>query len=333
MGAVSIHRIDIRFRDVEYSLAFTPVPVPQSRPNGWTPGPGDTPMRLYHDDKNPFWYYAPRTLQMSLSITNEITKTEPPNKDQTKVDSRSQIVMPMQKRRDWLDWFVYTHGARAAAAIYTPKYGYFDGKANPENPDELTPANPYKLLIAGGQLVNVRHMERGYAFVEAQRFANGPDYTLTYQTHPHLILKQLNVGNRPDKSMFLQVDKGEVGGVGDVYLPLCSPELYKWLPGELASAPLAAVKAVLLERFPELPFRATLHGRSVTITEYCFSGSNVWGYVGWGDMEAGWYMLEEMLVTGNENDRTKGGNDQDRRVYISPWLHACPIPVIGWIRQ
>ena len=294
---------------------------------GWSPGPGDTPMRMYHDNRRADWGYAPRTLRLKIAISNEITRTCPPNKAGTRVYEDAKIEIPMRRRRDGLDWIRYTHGDWATERIYRPGYGYFDGGG--ENPDPFTPANVFKLLFGGGQLVNARYTEGRWAFVEAQSYQAGPDYSRTYADAPNLVLKQINVGNRPDKSMFLQVDKGEVGGVGDVYLPHCSDVFYPWVSAE----PMAAIELEFLEPFPSLPFMCHLYGREAMVTEYRFIGSDTWGYVEFGDLPRGWYCLERMRITGIESDRTKGGNDADREVLVTPWLHSCPIPVIDWTRQ
>jgi hypothetical protein len=303
-------------------------PKPKPRPAfGWFPGPGDHPKRMVHDDHSFMWGYAPRTLQMGLKITNEVTRTCPANKAGTRVYPNSKIEIVMKKRRDWLDWILATHGPWATKRILRPGYGYFDGPN--ENADPLTPENPFKVLLAGGQNVNELFQDGIWSLLETQDFSAGPNYSYVYSGYPHKVLKQCNIGNRTDKSMFIQVDKGEEGGVGDVYLPFCSDVIYPWL----SRHPMAAIETALLEPYPSLPFHASYMGFGVMITQYCVQGATVWGYVAAGELEAGWYVLEEMIISGDESDRSLGGNGDDRRVYVSPWMFTSLIPVIGWIRQ
>ena len=312
-----------------YAPPVPPIDAPEPRtspPPGWHPGPTDNPMRMYHDDKRADWGYAPRTLRLTIAITNEITPTRPTNKAQTKVYGDAKIEIPMKRRRDWLNWIYNTHGPWATERIYRPGYGYFDGAG--KNPDAFTPANAFKLLLGGGQLVNGRGTTGEYTLIETQNYDAGPDYGITYQNSPHLVLKQNNVGNDKDKNMFIQVDKGLKGGVGDVYLPNCSNVVYPWFD----NAPMAAVESEFLEDIPETPHTGVMYGQQVVVAEHCFSGSNTWGLVVSG-LPYGWYLLEEMLVTGDPNDMTKGGSGDDRRVYITPWVFTSPIPVIGWTRQ
>jgi hypothetical protein len=281
------------------------------------------------DNRRPDWGYQSRTLNEAIHVnpTNMVTKTNPAKRDNSGVDARSAIVMPLTDRRDWLNWILATHGPWATARILTAGYGYCDGTN--ENPDPLTPGNPYKLLLGGGQLVNVRYSDERWAYIQAQNFFGSPNYAITYQSHPYLILKQILVGHRQDRSMYYQVDKGEVGGVGDVYLPLMSDERYPWVSTE----PLATFEKAYLEPFPGLPFDAVLYGYDVTVTEFCFTGSDVWGNVEWGDLPHGWYCLERMRITGDPEHRGQGGCGDDREVLISPWLGTSGIPVIGWTRQ
>ena len=185
----------------------------------------------------------------------------------------------------------------------------------------------FNLLGAGGNDVHVLDITSdNWARVEHQDYHAGPNYAINPNEHRWLFSKQWLVGGQIGDAHWV-VDKGYVGGVGDVNIGLISPvEVYlsTWVPENGSRSGQQG-----LEFWPDLPLAGKLHGVDVTVTKYGLWKTNTFGFV----EGSGWHLLEEMVVSGDPDDRAVGGNWQDRRVYFEPWLKSHPPTYIGWTRE
>ena len=286
-----------------------PEPIPD--PVGWFvyPGDGNRPARVRHDDV--FW--RPR------KITNETFPLREYDPVAHRVSPVSKVIVRLDRDIRWIWWLRDLMGERVLGHFAQPGYGFMD--TNAEDTDPYTDEMKLGVITCGGNLVNVNDVVQvssgRWGLVDYQNVNADPDRSLTRENAPHLFIKQVLVGNTVEYPIFWVVDKGEIGGMGDVVWPF------------LSDRPVA-LRLNELEFFPEPPFDAYLCDVPVQVDAYCFSGSNVMGQV-----NGAWYMLEEMLVTGDVNDKGLGGNWLDRRLYIEhpDWPDGCAPPVIGWTRE
>jgi len=238
-----------------------------------------------------------RTEGISLQMTNEVFPCRPVQDG--KVNPHSKIITKLANRAEWVDRFREMMGKFVLGQFATHGYGWMD-----TNHDIYE--YKFGLIQCGGNLVNVTAVDSGYAYLQTQDFYQYPDRTLTYKHAPHLVIKQVLVGNSATQKIFWITDKKR----GDVIFPAVSPVQ-------------AALPVEQLEFFPELPWATWLDGKHlpVVIKAYRFLGSDTYGLI-----DNTWCLLEEMQITGN-------GSHLDRRVYVENWIETCPPPVIGWTRN
>lgn len=288
-------------QEYEYIPAETPEPSPVLEPvpmpDGFVVGPeyNGRIARIRHDP-------VPR---IPGAIVNEI---EPMHGE----DFRSKITYKLGLDPTWVDEFVRLNGQWIADRLFSEGVGWFD-----------TGFPAFSTLDCGGNLVScptTAIYESGWIDVEYQRFQNGPG-GIDYLKHPNLVTKQVLVTGTQTQTKIL-IDKGFPGGYGDTYIPKVSP--------------VQPHHSVInrdghngLQFYPGLPCFTTLHGVQVTITRWCFYGSDTYG-----EIDGLWYLLEEMLQIGDINTPSLGGTMDDRRTYCAALAGMpCPPPVIGWVRQ
>jgi len=247
------------------------------------------PARIRHDVKS-------RTESLPLRMTNETFPLRLVEDDI--VNPYSKITFKLADRPVWVEYFREMMGDFVFGQFAEPGYGWMDTNHDPFE-------YKFSVIQCGGNLVNVATTVAGYAFVETQNFYREPNPDFSYRRAPHLNIKQVLVGRSANQKIYWITDKKR----GDVIFPAVSPHQ-------------AAIPVEHLEFFPKLPWITWLSGEilPVTITAYCFSGSDTFGLI---DDE--WHLIEEMQVTGN-------GSHLDRKVYVENWIETCPPPVIGWTR-
>jgi len=246
--------------------------------------------RLSHD--NP-----PRTLNMPLSLTNEMSVTRPLRSDGAKVDPSSKVSFKFNSvweaelyrlNTQWLgDW------------LKQPGIGWFD-----------TGYPVFNLINCGGNLViGVEQPFEfpGYLEIQVQDFYH-PTYP-TYASNPAAVFKQTLVTALNGETTYIKSDPKR----GDVYLPNVAPERvfisqYKRDQNEQG-----------LQFFPNLPCQTELNGTPVIVTAWGFHGSDTYVQV-----NGLWYLGEEMQPT----------EDQEGRVTHCKALESMPVPppVAGWSR-
>ena len=187
----------------------------------------------------------------------------------------------------------------------------------------------FNLLDAGGNDVHVLEITSdNWARIEHQDYNAGPNYALNPYEHRWLFTKQWMTGGTHEEPHWV-LDKGYVGGLGDINVPKVSPvDVYTstWRPPDDGPQPRPGQQG--LEFWPDLPLKGELDGVPCTITKYGLYKTDTYGYV----EGKGWYILEEMVVSGDPNDYAVGGTWKDRVVHFSPWLKSHPPTYIGWIR-
>jgi len=283
------------------------LPDPVECPDGFVVGPerNGHVARINHD---PIDY--PRTVDLTLKITNEIEKTSPLLSNGTGVDPRSKVTTNITSA--WAGEFLRLNGPWVTSRLFALAVGWFD-----------TGYPTFSLLQCGGNLVEFLaggFQYPGWGAINYQAKQNGPTGK-SYLKHPQLVEKQVLVAG--DKVRRLLIDKGADGGYGDTYIPLIADEQpYLSLWGRSSNQ-----NGVTF--YPDLPLQTKLYGVDVTITRYCFYGSGT--YV---EVDGLWYLGEQMLVTGGLDDLSRGGDENDRRTYCDALQGMpCPPPVIGWTRQ
>jgi len=187
----------------------------------------------------------------------------------------------------------------------------------------------FTMLGAGGNDVHVLDITSdNWARIEYQDYALGPNYNVNPYDHRWLFSKQWLVGGKIGDPHWV-VDKGYVGGVGDVNIGIISP-----VPVYLSTwkTPTRSGQQGI-EFWPDLPLTGKFVGYDTecTITKYGLHKTNTYGWVDAGD-QSGWRMLEEMVVSGDPNDYAVGGTWMDRVVHFTPWLENHPPTYIGWTR-
>jgi hypothetical protein len=339
--------VELVYRDVRYSLGVTtplkPLPVPGPRFGKWY-FQGMVFYRIIHDTLDAGYDFASRTLgeKIKIAITNEMFAARRwyfrEDVNEYRVDRFSRIVFWPEDNATWLAYFISLMGLWAWGKFCTSGFGWRDSKANSLlgrllefftnlgfflRPFSLRPpgVNVYNFILTGGTLLEGAGEWKEYILFHTQDINKSPEWT-TYEQDPSRVFKQYLTGHNKDKETFRVVDKGLEGGVGDIEIPNACP------------GGIAAIEKKYVRRFPDLPFSTTINGYPVTFVEMVFQGPKTFGRTD----EDEWYLIEEMKVTGDENDRSKGGSWLDWVVYVDrkDWFGGAylePPAVIGWTRQ
>lgn len=341
MATVDIHQINIKYKGVEYPIEFSvpSLPNPVNCPDGFIVGQEHN-GRLARGRHDP----VPRKPGHQ---TNEIEVLRPILDNGSGVDLRSKITFRITNKTTgtfiralflsgfkkqafalarsiypWVDEFYRLNGPWVTERLFSEGVGWFD-TGFPAFSLLSTGGNLHEILVDGDNFA-------GWVAVNYQKFQDDPKQ-LDYFKSPQDVIKQTLVTGQTETRII--IDKGPLGGYGDTYLPKVAPE-------QPYHSTWDRDNHNGLEFIPPLPFETKLYreaiepdkaqkGVPVTVEKYCFWGSNTYGLV-----NGLWYTLEEMLVIGDyEADPSRGGTQDDRRVYVDDWLVTCPPPVIGWTRQ
>lgn len=299
------HRIEV-FADGTYRVTkFYPPPIPVPAPTiGWFvyAWDGQKPARARHD-------YPSRTFSEKIKLiqTNETVALRPMTDGVP--DPRSKEITLLDRRWEWVRKFIDMMTYYIWGQYVQPGFGYQDTNEDHTNPD----VGPFKQqsLSCGGNLFNVLS-ERiwtslgAHLQIQIQDFYQPVDWTLTYESAPHLVTKQVLVGHNAAKETYYITDQKR----GDITWPM------------VCDKPLAVAESDI-EYLPKLPFVTKMNGYDITFVVYCFTGSSTYGMADDGN----WYLIEEMVVSGI------GSCSYDRRVYVDEWIKTCPPPIKGWTRS
>ena len=323
----------VEYPDTQPPVNQLPEPVPfpgskiiDSNENGhWA--------RIKHDDP------APR---IENSNNNEIQVFRRLREDGTKIDPRTKISVKIGETALTSVWrFILSNFYRAfgvvndeplpikwenyCISLMTPwAWSRFIAKGYWRY-DTGYPTQ-YQLGCGGNDVHVLDITSDNWARIEYMDYNAGPDYSINPYEHRWLFSKQWLVGGVHGDPHWV-VDKGYVGGVGDVNIGNISPvDMYvsTWVPDDDSRPGQQG-----LEFWPDLPLEGELDGVPCTITKYGLYKTDTYGYV----ENKGWYVLEEMIPSGDPNDYAIGGTWRDRVVHFSPWLKEHPPTYIGWTRS
>lgn len=277
--------------------------------------------RIHHDD---ITLGYPRTINKPISFTNEIQ----PVREYVlkngiyKVSPNGKCAVNILSTV-WWDWLEILMGTEVREKFQRDGYGFMDN-----GPDKLY------ALPCGGNLVHeygTHFQHQQWSLITSQDFNNTPNFSLTYENSPHLFIKQYLVFDTPSIPIGWTVDKGIIGGNGDVVFPLVTTTECALESDKIDFYPKPPITLTIYESsvlVDDIPVDKSNLGRiTVTVDELYFSGSNTYGKVG-----NDYYLLEEMLVRGDPTRPGEYGTWKDRRVYAEPWNYPSPPAVIGWTR-
>lgn len=284
--------------------------------------PGHSFFRIIHDNLNPEWNNRSRTLDPNEThrSTNEMyvpRRWYLRDDGVWRVDQYSKTQFWPEASPAWLDYFKYGMTSRQWSDFCTKGFGWRDsggGSGTPSNP------NIYSFVMIGGNLIKAVGNWRQWTLFAVQD-TNKPPVLYSYLQRPDLVFKQglvANWANKASEPDTWLVDKGVVGGVGDLYIPSACP------------SGVAAILTSEIRPVAPLPWNTSSNGVPVTFDEFCFQGSSTLGK----ERTLGWCIIEEMEITGNPNDHSVGGTWDDLRRYTDePVCAVWPVPVIGWQRS
>ena len=287
------------------------------------------------------------TLPSGIQVTNEIQRLrEYKLKDgEKRVFPESKCVVDITGTA-WELWCKDMMGEHVYGNFNSDRYGFMDG---PER-------GKLHAYPCGGNLLYEygTHQQAGqrWSLIQTQLAHNEPGENfrqlVSYQTRPHWFVKQYNVFSTAKYDIGWTVDKGVSGGNGDVIFPLVTKteaaietNLVQWQrkpPFEAVIYGDSVVEEYMREWDPEkhpgefipdlrLTDLTKLNGIAVTVDELSYVGSNTFARVG-----VHWYLVEEMLIRGDYNDKGKAGNWLDYRKYWNePTVHSPA--AIGWIDE
>lgn len=266
------------------------LPPTTDQPEGFIFTFSDRIARCRLDSLNPLWNYMPRVLDpdwgFTINWTNAIVTTY-------NVNTMSKDVVRWDKYPEWIDYFLSFNSQEIWEKHQKPEIGWFDGNDDDDNRTEYK-FNP---LMCSCNLVQpygnyFYHLGMEYTKVKSMKVSDGPDWSITPKTHPHLFIKQTLV-TKEDRYMIDMVTKW------DVYFPFVS-------------------NAELCIKVPELEYYPA--------GDYCINDKQVWVKSG-----ENWILAEEM-VKGIDENGTITADGRDRRIYtealtqtfLPPWIDNPP---------
>jgi hypothetical protein len=296
------------------------LPQPVEEPAGWhvRAGDGQRPFKVKHDEvytrSQGFWRDLLAIFFANLKYTNEIFTFQAYDAFDGVIAGK--VIVKLEKFREWVNEFKRHLGERVLWLFVQPRYGWCDTDAPDTNPyvDDVH----FLVATCGGNRHNglgtvTKHGNK-YERVECQRFWDGPNPDCSYELTPHLMIKQVDVGD-VGNGIFWRT----AGGGDAVVFPLVSDKDICIPYPNIAFYP-----------FPE--FDALLDGYLVHVVEYVYQGSKTFVRITAGVLPAGWYLAETM---GDGHPVGVPGNDRDYVCHIShpDWPKGCCPPVAGWRQE
>jgi hypothetical protein len=344
-GELEVHKIllPIQYQEKYVELRFlfyvppdeTPTepqekPLPLlKQPAGWlvTIGDGQKPLFVKHDVVynrghsgllarvvNAIARLLGAVEPFMLKYTNE-TVTALPYSLQTGVQLRSKVIVKLEKMRAWVYEFERHMGKRVLGLFVQPGFGFCDTDA--PNTDPYRDNVHVGVIDCGGNRRNglgtVYKNNVKYEIIQTQKFQAGPNTKISYKTHPHLMEKQVDVGDVGNGIFW------RTSSVGDCIWPWVSDRPVCHHHGNITF-------------YPALPFDAKIDGYYVRVTKYVFSGSSTFIYnSNDGELPKGWYLAEEIVVPPGRVE-PYGGSDKDyvRHIQAAGWPVGCTPPIAGW---
>jgi hypothetical protein len=287
---------DVRYALVEQAPAL-PAPVPEPEGTKTFAGDGRRFARVRGDEEM-------RDTGMDLQQTN---MTRAMFYIKNGVVNFSKYIIRLDFRRVWVSEFQKDLGLVVWPLYCQQKFGWQDTNDVPTDPE----IGPFKQQTIDSGL-NLRELvgdpfwtsDGQYVEIAAVDFDSNPDPAISYQLTPHLMNKQVVVGKSAGQPVYYVAHQKH----GD----LVWKNLHTW--------PLIHAMRNL-EEVPSLPHKTKYMGQDVTIEGYCHQGSKVYGY-----FNGGWYLIEEMVVSGI------GSATYDRRVHVRDWIKTPPPPIRGTTR-